>query len=90
MAVEDYHRLLNAHGEEVVAEYIMRLDEYIAGTGKQYKNHYAMIKRWIREDKPKAYPVQPVTRFHNFQQRDNDYTQIERYERQQLLQCLNE
>ena len=93
MAVEDYHRLLNAHGEEVVAEYIMRLDEYIAGTGKQYKNHYAMIKRWIREDKPKAYPVQPIqpaTRFHNFQQRDNDYTQIERYERQQLLQRLNE
>lgn len=32
---------------------IERLSEYIASTGKSYKNHLATIRSWARKDKPK-------------------------------------
>ena len=34
--------------------YIDRLSEYMASTGKQYQNHAATIRRWAAEDKKKA------------------------------------
>ncbi len=36
--------------------YIDRLSEYMASTGKQYRNHAATIRRWAAEDKKKAAP----------------------------------
>lgn len=36
--------------------YIDRLSEYMASTGKQYQNHAATIRRWAAEDKKKAAP----------------------------------
>lgn len=36
------------------SERIERLSEYIASTGKSYKNHLATIRSWARKDKPKA------------------------------------
>lgn len=36
------------------SERIARLDEYIASTGKKYKNHLATIRSWARKDKPAA------------------------------------
>lgn len=36
------------------AERIERLSEYIASTGKSYKNHLATIRSWARKDKPAA------------------------------------
>ncbi len=36
--------------------YINRLSEYMASTGKQYQNHAATIRRWAAEDKKKAAP----------------------------------
>ena len=31
-------------------EYIERLSEYMASTGKTYKSHAATIRRWAKED----------------------------------------
>ena len=45
-------------------EYIERLSEYMASTGKQYRSHTATIRRWIADDRRKAAP--PA--------RDRDYT----------------
>ena len=38
-------------------EYIERLSEYMASTGKTYKSHAATIRRWIADDRRKAAPV---------------------------------
>ena len=44
--------------------YIDRLSEYMASTGKQYQNHAATIRRWAAEDRKKAAP----------QSRNRDYS----------------
>ena len=38
-------------------EYIERLSEYMASTGKTYKSHTATIRRWIADDRRKVAPV---------------------------------
>ena len=38
-------------------EYVERLSEYMASTGKTYRNHAATIRRWIADDRRKAAPV---------------------------------
>ena len=38
-------------------EYIERLSEYMASTGKTYKSHVATIRRWIADDRRKAAPA---------------------------------
>ena len=45
-------------------EYIERLSEYMASTGKPYRSHAATIRRWIADDRRKAAPVA----------RDRDYS----------------
>ena len=45
-------------------EYIERLSEYMASTGKTYKSHAATIRRWIADDRRKAAPAA----------RDRDYS----------------
>ena len=35
-------------------EYIERLSEYMASTGKTYKSHAATIRRWAKEDRRKG------------------------------------
>ena len=49
-------------------EYIMRLDEYIEETGKDYKDAYLTIKRWHRADtrKSRAAPTLKKSRFANY------------------------
>lgn len=39
-------------------EYIERLSEYMASTGRQYQNHAATIRRWVENERHKAAPVQ--------------------------------
>jgi len=41
----------------VCQEYIERLSEYMASTGKTYKSHAATIRRWIADDRRKAAPA---------------------------------
>ena len=40
----------------VCQEYIERLSEYMASTGRTYKSHVATIRRWIADDRRKAAP----------------------------------
>ena len=37
-------------------EYVKRLSEYMASTGKTYRSHAATIRRWIADDRRKAAP----------------------------------
>ena len=37
-------------------EYIERLSEYMASTGKTYKNHAATIRRWVAKDRHSNIP----------------------------------
>ena len=46
---EDYKKL-QAEFPHDFSERIARLDEYIASTGKKYKNHLATIRAWARKD----------------------------------------
>ena len=50
-------------------EYIKRLSEYMASTGKQYRSHAATIRRWIADDRRKA---APVARDHDYSVREGD------------------
>ena len=45
---------LQADFPAVWQEYIERLSEYMASTGKTYKSHAATIRRWAKEDKRKG------------------------------------
>ena len=55
---------LQADFPTVWQEYIERLSEYMASTGKTYKSHAATIRRWITDDRRKAAPAA----------RDRDYS----------------
>ena len=48
---------LQADFPTVWQEYIERLSEYMASTGRAYKSHSATIRRWIADDRRKAAPV---------------------------------
>ena len=53
---EDFQKLQEEFPNDCF-ERIERLSEYIASTGKKYKNHLATIRAWARKDtvqKPKA------------------------------------
>lgn len=53
---EDYEKLKEEFPHDY-SERITRLDEYIASTGKKYKNHLATIRSWARKDtKPAQAP----------------------------------
>ena len=45
---------LQADFPSVWQEYIERLSEYMASTGKTYKSHVATIRRWAKEDRRKG------------------------------------
>ena len=49
---EDYAKLQSEFPRDY-EERIERLSEYIASTGKSYKNHLATIRSWARKEKPK-------------------------------------
>ncbi len=45
---------LQAELPAVWQQYVERLSEYMASTGKIYKNHAATIRRWAAEDQRKG------------------------------------
>ncbi len=45
---------LQAELPDLWQQYVERLSEYMASTGKTYKNHAATIRRWASEDKRKG------------------------------------
>lgn len=84
---EEYKRLNEKHGEGKTAEAIKILDTYIESLSpakkKEYlkKNHNLCMQNWVygEVDKRKG-QAKPVTRnnFNNFQQRDYDFSALER------------
>ena len=52
---EDFQKLTNEFPIDYLQR-IERLSEYIASTGKTYKNHLATIRAWARKEKPKNEP----------------------------------
>ena len=55
---EDYEKLKTEFPHDY-SDRINRLDEYIASTGKKYKNHLATIRAWARKDKPQSRTAAP-------------------------------
>lgn len=43
-------KLVEKHGKDFVDGFIFQLDEYIAMSGKKYKDHYRTLQNWIRRD----------------------------------------
>lgn len=54
LLTDDDFEKLKAEFPNDYSERITRLDEYIASTGKKYKNHLATIRSWARKDKKPA------------------------------------
>ena len=82
----EYDGLLKLFGEDVVKDYINRLDAHIASTGKKYPSHYATVYKWVTEDqRKKIKPEASTNRFANFSQRDKDYSKYEKLEN--LIRC---
>lgn len=50
---EDYGKLMTEFPRDF-PDRIERLSEYMASTGKSYKNHLATIRNWAKRDKPQA------------------------------------
>ena len=46
----EYKSLLQEHGKQIAEDSIAKLDNYIETSGKSYRNHYAVICKWISED----------------------------------------
>ena len=53
---EDYAKLQQEFPHDYT-ERIDRLSEYMASTGKSYKNHLATIRNWAKRDKPQGRPT---------------------------------
>ena len=47
---EEYERLTERMGVSKRSEYIEKLSDYMASTGKKYQSHYATICSWFRQD----------------------------------------
>lgn len=47
---EEYDRLTKRMGVSKRSEYIEKLSDYMASTGKKYQSHYATICSWFRQD----------------------------------------
>lgn len=58
--------------------YIEEVSEYVAKTGKGYKDYLAAIRSWHRKDQQQGKTRAAPNRFNNFEQRDYDYQQLER------------
>ena len=54
LTAEEHAKLVERFGEKITADYIERLDNYIASKGKKYKSHYHTILVWQRRDEKEA------------------------------------
>lgn len=48
------------------SDYIERLSEYVASTGKKYKSHFATIRAWARKDNAKAPKADNTTEYKDY------------------------
>ena len=47
---QEHQRLIDEYGQDVIEEYIDRLNDYIGSKGKRYKSHYHTIRTWLRKN----------------------------------------
>ena len=47
---EQHTHLINDYGDELVKDYIQKMDEYIQLKGKTYKDYNLAIRNWIKKD----------------------------------------
>ena len=47
---EEYEALKNELGENVLLDYIKKVDEYVQINDREYSDYYAVIKKWVEED----------------------------------------
>ena len=105
LTTNEYIGLVNDYGADTVTDYIDQLDSYIASHGNEnkYKNHYATIRRWIVKGnkdnlakeaeaaaKTKEAAKSKRNRFANFEGRKRDWAEIERREREHIINSLVE
>lgn len=45
-----YEKLVESYGEDIIKEYIIKVDEYCQQYGKSYKDYYLTIRNWLRKD----------------------------------------
>lgn len=64
-----------------------RLSEYIASTGKSYKNHLATIRAWAKKDVQAAGGTKPIQKV---QHHEDELTQLEKDAVQRLLRRQQE
>ena len=50
MTDEEHQKLIEKLGETLTEDFITRLDNYKASTGKTYKSDYATILNWSRKE----------------------------------------
>jgi hypothetical protein len=75
---EEYQKLIEKLGQAVTNDFISRLDNYKASTGKQYKSDYATILNWQRKEPIKTdKPQQKPNSFHNFDQKIGKKTEAD-------------
>jgi len=74
---EDYQKLINEFPSDY-QERIERLSEYIASTGKSYKNHLATIRNWSRRDSEKKEVKKKENKFNQFPQQEYNFEELER------------
>lgn len=77
----EQERLQDRLGKNMACEYINHLDCYIESTGKEYKNHYAVMTRWFREDQKKSRLPK-----NNGPVEEYDFEKLERLAMQKLIQ----
>jgi len=93
----DYDTLVKKYGEAKTNDYIAQLDNAFAAGRVEHRkneNHRATIENWITRDGKKDSAAQnqkakpKVNRFVNFKQRDWDYEELERLERQHIMDSI--
>ena len=52
---------LQAELPDLWQQYVEKLSEYMASTGKTYQNHAATIRRWVAEDRRKGKTIPDYT-----------------------------
>lgn len=53
MTEEEHGKLIDNYGKELIEKMIANLEDYINRTGKEYKDHYFTIIKWIDNDRNK-------------------------------------
>lgn len=79
---KEMEQLTTELGQEKFNLVIKKLDEYIESTGKTYKNHLLVIRKWViqavEEDNKPQLQTANKNQFNNFQQRKYDYAELEK------------